>query len=227
MVMTVHKNDVQTVGGGIIQHVKDILAIQGIAVRIGTGRVTQRCVRSNEDGSVITLADLVVQPCFQVVSYRLYLGTLASLLLAEVGLVYQVNCVAVTIITAGGVNAGNGSGFVVTLNQVGVIMIQGAKSLGHLFHHGSDTGCGIAIIMGITVVVAYEDKAVHSGVILFDFIENIAHIDAAVIMIRLTVIAGLEITTCEHVDRVTVCCVDLEAEIKQLCRQGCYDHYDE
>lgn len=76
----------------------------------------------DEDRGRIALADLVVQPCLQVIGKRLNTG-LGTAAVRIVILVQDVDSVAVEVMTAGGVNV-----FVlvvmVTLCQDGVIKIQ-------------------------------------------------------------------------------------------------------
>ena len=215
--MTVQEDDVQAVLTGIIQHIEDVLCILGIALGHSTGRKCQRQMRNDEYRSIVSLADLVVQPGLHVVGQSLDTGLRAAavgivVLVQNVcGIVVCTITVYIHIMSAGSVDAGilivmvtlykNG----VRIGQIGICFLNG-------FHKRLDTICGRGfVIVSIAVVVTNEQEPVHGGVLLADLRQDIPYVHRAVSGVS----CFLEVAACQNIDRL----FSAAARGKYTCRQ--------
>ena len=217
VVMTVQEDDVQAVLTGVIQHVKDILGVLGIALGHGTGGEGQRQVGDNEDGGGVALANLIVQPGLEIVCKSLDTGLRAAaigivVLVQNVcGIVVCTITVYIHIMSARSVDAGihivmvtlykNG----VRIVQIGICFLNGA-------HKRIDTAFGrVCVIVSFAVVVTNEQEPVHCLIFLADLRQDIRYIRRAVSGVS----CFLEVAACQNIDRL----FSAAARGKYTCRQ--------
>ena len=217
VVMTVQEDDVQAVGAGIVQNIKNVLRILGITLGHGTGGEGQRQVGDNEDGGGVALANLIVQPGIEIVCKSLD----ACLRTAAVGVVVLVQNVCgivvctitvyIHILSARSVDVGIHI-VMVTLYKNGVLIIQiGIFPLNGV-HKRGDTACGLAAIsVSFAVVVTREQKTVHGLIFLADLRQDIRYIRRAVSGVS----CFLEVAACQNIDRL----FSAAARGKYTCRQ--------
>ena len=208
--MAVQEDDVQAVLTGIIQHIEDVLCILGIALGHSTGRKCQRQMRNDEDRSIVSLADLVVQPGLEIVCKSLD-TVLRAAAVGIVVLVQDIGGVAVKLMAAGSVDAGILI-VMVTLYKNGVLIIQIGIFPLNGAHKRGDTVCGrVCVIVSIAVVVTNEQEPVHGGVLLADLRQDIPYVRRAVSGVS----CFLEVAACQNIDRL----FSAAARGKYTCRQ--------
>ena len=217
VVMAVQEDDVQAVGAGIVQNIKNVLRILGIALGHGTGSIGQGQMGDDEDRSIVALADLIVQPGLEIVCKILD----ACLRTAAVGVVVLVQNVCgivvctitvyIHIMSAGSVDAGILI-VMVTLYKNGVLIIQIGIFPLNGAHKRFDTAFGRGfVIVGVAVVVTHEQEPVHCLIFLADLRQDIPYIIRAVSGVS----CFLEVAACQNIDRL----FSAAARGKYTCRQ--------